>query len=100
VGEDSGKGTGLTGAQHALPVWARFMKDAHSNTPPTDFRPKQGLLTISIDPLSGKRSRSGCPTRKDELFITGTEPKDFCPLHAGGFFGWIKKLFGTESKAP
>jgi membrane carboxypeptidase/penicillin-binding protein len=76
------------------------MKDAHSNTPPTDFRPKQGLLTISIDPLSGKRSRSGCPTRKDELFITGTEPKDFCPLHAGGFFGWIKKLFGTESKAP
>jgi penicillin-binding protein 1B len=100
VGEDSGKGTGLAGAQHALPVWARFMKDAHSNTPPTDFRPKQGLLTISIDPLSGKRSRSGCPTRKDELFITGTEPKDFCPLHAGGFFGWIKKLFGTESKAP
>jgi hypothetical protein len=37
---------------------------------------------------------SGCPLKRDELFIPGTEPQRECTLHRGGLKGWWDRLFG------
>lgn len=94
VGEDVRVTASVTGARDALPVWASFMTEA-SPGPGTDFPQPQGLARVLIDPLSGFLARSGCPARKEELFLQGTEPSRSCPLHPGGLRGWLKRWFGS-----
>jgi membrane carboxypeptidase/penicillin-binding protein len=74
------------------------MKAVLQSTPPEDFIQPQGLVTVRIDPVSGLLARSGCPDQRDELFIEGTEPSDECDLHAGGFKGWLQKLFRKRER--
>lgn len=46
--------------------------------------PKMGnVIRASICPLSGKLATDSCPGAMDDYFIPGTEPQDFCPIHAG-----------------
>jgi membrane carboxypeptidase/penicillin-binding protein len=70
------------------------MKEAAQDRPEENFAQPQGLVTVRIDPASGELARSGCPQKRDELFLAGTEPTQYCPLHAGGIKGWFKRLFG------
>ncbi len=95
TGDDTGPSANLIGARDALPMWVRFMRQSLEGRPAREFQQPQGLVQKRIDPTSGALARSGCPVQKDELFIIGTEPKNFCPLHAGGFRGWLNKLFGN-----
>jgi penicillin-binding protein 1B len=82
VGYDDARPLGLTGAQAALPIWVDFMKAALAGRPSEDFRPPPGVLQVTVDPMSGDIAHAGCPTHVTELFIAGTEPKGFCPLHS------------------
>jgi penicillin-binding protein 1B len=95
AGDDVGNTSNFSGAGHALPLWVRFMKAATVGQPARPFQQPQGVVTLRIDPSSGGLARSGCPVQKDEVFISGTEPKNVCPLHVGGFKGWLRKLFGN-----
>jgi penicillin-binding protein 1B len=92
VGDDRNRPLKLTGAKDALPVWAAFMKEV-AEGPAEPFIQPQGLVTVSIDPASGLKARSGCPQRRDEVFAAGTEPTEYCPLHKGGVWGWFKSLW-------
>jgi penicillin-binding protein 1B len=94
TGDDTGAASNLLGARDALPMWVRFMRAAKEGRPMSVFQQPHGLVEKRIDPTTGALARSGCPVQKDELFISGTEPKIECPLHVGGFRGWLKKLFG------
>ncbi len=97
TGEDSNKPVGLIGAADALPVWAAFMKAALDGAPPEEFaRPEEGLAEAVIDPASGLLAVAGCPERRKELFLSGTEPREKCPLHSRGLKGWFKRLFGIK----
>lgn len=98
VGNDQGKAVHLSGAKNALPIWCNFMKQANSGRKIELFTKPTGLTSKIIDPLSGALARTGCPDQKEELFIKGTEPQNFCPNHAGGFRGWLKKLFRSKTK--
>ena len=40
-----------------------------------------------VDPASGGVAHAGCPTRVAEVFIAGTEPNTFCPLHSHAAVG-------------
>lgn len=93
VGNDDAKPANLTGAKNALPLWAQFMKRVYAGVAPLPFEKPAGLVSVNIDPTSGMLARSGCPEKKEELFIFGTQPAATCSVHAGGFKGWLIKLF-------
>ncbi|MEE8424189.1 MAG: hypothetical protein V3S11_00085, partial [Elusimicrobiota bacterium] len=63
--------------------------------------PRTGLkdiVRVEIDPESGKLAHTGCPERRMEDFLAGTEPKELCALHKRGFSGWFRKLFTPKKK--
>jgi penicillin-binding protein 1B len=93
AGDDQQKKIGASGARDALPIWAEFLREAAASE--SEFPiPESGIVTLDIDPVSGLRARSGCPGRREEFFLHGTEPAQDCPLHIGGVKGWFKRLFG------
>lgn len=51
----------LTGANSALPIWVKFMKQALIDQPRTEFSTNELLKEVSIDSHTGKLANSGCP---------------------------------------
>lgn len=94
VGDDRNQRARLTGAKDAAPLWAAFMKQATADLPPDPFLQPQGLVKATIDPASGLLARSGCPVRRTEIFVAGTQPTAYCSLHTGGISGWFHRIFG------
>lgn len=84
VGYDDNQPLGLTGGQAALPIWVDFMKEVRLDRASQAFLPPPDVVEVVVDPTSGGVATAGCPTRVTELFIEGTEPKGFCPLHGMG----------------
>ena len=78
VGYDDNKplGSGETGASTALPAWIALMKAAHENKPRAEFPRPPGVVTVSIDPKTGKRAADGAEGAIDEVFLEGTEPTE------------------------
>jgi penicillin-binding protein 1B len=97
TGSDLPAPLGITGAGAALPLWARFLLESgRAPAFPKDMqeawpRP-EGIRTARIDPSSGLLARSGCPKRRTEIFIAGSEPQEECPLHSGGVAGWFQRI--------
>lgn len=81
VGYDVGKDTGLTGAQGALRIWARFMRTMYSKARPSAMSVPEGIETAMIDPESGYLVTTACPQKIKEAYLAGTAPKESCPLH-------------------
>jgi hypothetical protein len=58
------------------------MKRAHALRPyrkAHDFPVPDGVVTVSIDPATGKRSAPACGEKaRNEIFIAGTEPLETC----------------------
>lgn len=97
AGDDLNRAVGVAGSGDALPLWAAFMKTALAGRPAEEFtRPAEGLIPEKIDPASGLLAVAGCPERRTELFLAGTEPVKKCPLHSRGVKGWFKRLFGVK----
>lgn len=46
----------------------------------SDFRMPEGLIEVYVCPRSGMLAGSSCPGRIKEMFIKGTEPKEYCNL--------------------
>jgi penicillin-binding protein 1B len=79
VGYDEPRSIGLTGSQAALPIWARFLRDATGGTVAGRFVPPPEVMKIDVDPASGARALVGCPRREPVWFVRGTEPQEVCP---------------------
>jgi len=98
VGADDGTSVGLTGAQAALPIWARVMQSAVHRTPPRDFMAPPGVVFASVNRETGQLAsvwcRDGGPVIQ-EAFKAGTEPISSCVKGStlGQFFGWIRGWF-------
>lgn len=77
VGYDDNKplGSGESGASTALPAWIQLMKAAHENKPRAEFPRPPGVVTVSIDPKSGKKAATE-EGAIDEVFLEGTEPTE------------------------
>ncbi|HEV2388224.1 MAG TPA: PBP1A family penicillin-binding protein [Candidatus Acidoferrales bacterium] len=109
VGFDDNRELGLTGADSAGPVWAEFMKRAvqlPGYDRPQEFTPPDGVIEASIDPDSLDLATEKCPDPRNEYFIAGTQPSEYCPLHGGSLaahlpppVSWFTHIFGG-SKAP
>jgi hypothetical protein len=100
----------------AVPLWARYMKEATKGDKPEWFTPPKGVVGVNVCRLSGKLPNTGCDavevvdnegaveTRSmiyTEYFVRGTQPSTICPLHPGvSVLGHIAGLFGKEGQPP
>lgn len=84
VGLDNNQPLGLSGAQAALPIWTRFMKNATAGRASSSFDVPDGISFAQIDRDTGKLATPQCPRVMNEAFLTGTEPLSVCDLHTGG----------------
>ena len=100
----------------AVPLWARFMKEATKGDKPQWYSPPRGIIGVNVCRLSGRLPNRGCDAvdvlRDDgsvearsmvytEYFVRGTQPRDECPLHPGAsFFDKIAGLFGRDPDPP
>ena len=87
VGFDDNRDFKLEGARSALPIWAEFMKQAHTLREYHNvhgFSAPDGIVTADIDPDSGQLATANCPKTRSEVFIAGTQPIETCSLHGGG----------------
>jgi 1A family penicillin-binding protein len=77
-------GRGFTGGAIAAPIWGRFMRSALAGKPAVDFPKPESVVSVAIDPETGYLATPECPEKREEFYIPGTEPTDYCPEHGGG----------------
>ena len=74
-------GKGFTGGAVAAPIWGRFMRPALGARPVVDFAKPDTVISVSIDPATGCLATPDSPVKRDEFYIAGTEPTEYCPKH-------------------
>jgi hypothetical protein len=69
------------------------------------FEPPPGVITALIDPETLQLATPVCPAPREEVFIEGTEPKEFCARHGGRSLAqsaeggsWLSRIFGGKKK--
>ncbi|MGC9363129.1 MAG: penicillin-binding protein 1A [Fidelibacterota bacterium] len=75
-------GENQTGAKAALPIWARFMRDAHKVKGWKDrtFDRPANVIDVQICKETKLLPAEYCPI-ETEIFIKGTEPTERCKIH-------------------
>jgi membrane carboxypeptidase/penicillin-binding protein len=88
VGYDKPKsgGKGFTGGAVSAPIWGRFMRSVLADKPVVDFPKPDSVVSCSIDPATGYLATPDCPVKRDEFYIAGTQPTEYCPKHGGDAF--------------
>jgi penicillin-binding protein 1A len=100
----------------AVPLWARFMREATRGDKPAWFKPPKNMIGVNVCRLSGKLPNNGCDavevlantgevqTRSmiyTDYFVRGKQPTEVCPLHEGhGFFDRVAGVFGKDDETP
>ncbi|MCF6217472.1 MAG: penicillin-binding protein 1A [Gammaproteobacteria bacterium] len=69
-------GGGETGGRTALPMWIDYMEEALRGIPNMDLPQPPGMLTVRIDPVSGKLAHSGDRKAVFETFRAEHAPKE------------------------
>ncbi len=107
VGFDDNRDLGLSGAQAPAPIWAEFMKRAvllPAYRDVQEFEMPDGVTRVSIDPESLQLATPQCPVTREEVYIIGTEPTEFCLLHGGRMAtdtapgSWLSRIFGGDKE--
>lgn len=62
-----------SGVSGASPIWRRVILEALAGKPNVGFEIPSGIVSASVDAVSGYRAHDGFPSRQ-EYFIKGTEP--------------------------
>src|SRR6202040_3001521 len=105
VGFDDNRDLGLSGANAPAPIWADFMKRAVTLLAYRDVKPfsmPEGVTKVTIDPETLALATPECPVTREEVYIHGTEPNEFCPLHGGRMASdtppgsWLSHVFGGD----
>lgn len=81
VGYDQGKQISAVESYLAAPIFSDFMVEALEPIPPKIFPVPAGIVTLYIDPVTGKRATAACPDARMEVFVKGTEPTELCASH-------------------
>ena len=70
------------------------------------FVAPDGVMTVTIDPDTLQLATPQCPVTRDEVYIRGTEPTEFCYKHGGQMFAqqpsaaWLARIFGGADNVP
>ncbi|KAI7265334.1 hypothetical protein KC345_g8516 [Hortaea werneckii] len=84
VGYDKGRDIATADGRRAAPIFAGFTEKALENVPPKIFPIPDGVVSVYINPQSGKLATAACPEKELETFISGTEPTEYCDQHGAG----------------
>lgn len=76
VGFDQPQSLHEYGAQAALPIWAHFMQNALKGRPERPLEQPSGIVSIRIDPMTGKRAAAHDPMAMFEYFMTPYVPDE------------------------
>src|ERR1700688_51363 len=109
IGFDDNRDLGLSGPVAAAPIWADFMN--HATALPIyrdvkDFDPPEGIQSVLIDPESLELATSNCPTTRQEVYIAGSAPTQYCEIHGShnvftSAGSWLSHVFGGgQPKEP
>ena len=90
----------VSGIAGAAPIWHDFMEEVLKGHPVQEFAEPEGLVRVEVCALSGKLPSPYCPHRKTELFIAGTEPREYCPLHRPVRIDITMGMLATEVCPP
>ena len=93
VGFDEPRSLGLASAGIALPLWGRFMREATGGSVRGVFLRPPEVDEVAIEPESGALALAGCPARRVEYFVRGTEPINTCP-------GWAEGWNPADGSSP
>src|SRR5437763_8165371 len=108
IGFDDNRDLGITGGAADAPIWADFMTKATSISPyrdVKDFSMPDGVQSVVIDPESLQLATPNCPTTREEVYVAGSAPTDFCELHGGhgtvtSTGSVLSQIFGGQPKTP
>ena len=64
------------GGKASVPIWLEFMQQTLDGKPVLDFPIPDGLVSVSIDPKTGKLANDKTPKAVVEVFKKGTEPTE------------------------
>ena len=81
IGFDDNRDLRMKASDAALPMWADFMKEALDLRPELggdSFTKPGGIVTAEIDPATGCLATADSVARRQEVFISGTEPSSSC----------------------
>ncbi|CAG7649035.1 Penicillin-binding protein 2D [Paenibacillus solanacearum] len=78
VGYDKDRTIGTIESHLAAPIFAEFTERTLESVPPKLFEVPEGVVSVYIDPASGKLAGEGCPNPRLESFVAGTEPTEYC----------------------
>ncbi|CAG7652955.1 transglycosylase domain-containing protein [Paenibacillus allorhizosphaerae] len=78
VGYDKDRTIGTIESHLAAPIFAEFTERTLESVPPKLFEVPEGVVSVYIDPATGKLAGEGCPNPRLEAFIAGTEPTEYC----------------------
>jgi penicillin-binding protein 1B len=80
VGFDDNMDLSIEGAHSALPIWARFMKQAHDLpefADPGPFEMPEGVISVDVDPETQALTTHSCRSCRKEVYIAGSQPTAF-----------------------
>lgn len=78
VGYDKDRKLTVAEAYRAAPIFASFTEKALAAVPPKIFSMPDGVVSVYIDPTSGKLAAETCPNKRLETFLANTEPTEVC----------------------
>ena len=109
IGFDDNRDLGLAGGVAAAPIWADFMirataLPAYSDV--KDFAAPEGVQSVLIDPDTQELATPNCPNTREEVYVAGSAPTQYCELHGGhnvlsSTGSWLSRVFGGgQPKQP
>jgi penicillin-binding protein 1B len=106
IGFDDNRDLGLPGGAVAAPIWADFMTRATSLSAyrdVKDFAMPDGVQSVLIDPETLELATPNCPTTREEVYIAGSAPTQFCEIHGGHSLlsstgSFLSHVFGGQPK--
>ena len=63
------------------------------------FEPPSGVNVVRIDPETNALAGPSCPDTIEEVFITGTAPTTYCPIHGFRLSGTVEEAGSAIGKA-
>ena len=81
VGFDDRRSLGKreSGGRAAVPLWVDVLRTAEAGTPVLEFPVPSGVVSASIEPMTGLLARPETKDPLGEIFLEGTAPTDLAP---------------------
>lgn len=78
VGYDKDRTINAVESHVAAPIFADFTERSLESVPPKLFEAPANVVSVYIDPATGKLANDSCPNSRLEAFVQGTEPTEYC----------------------